>query len=340
MKINSNQAEARDRFGHDPKPVLPRTAIEFTRRYAELATLAMRWAHKYFSLEIGAARMSVGEMKKLGEENPLLVGWIDSIASAYGHNWLTLFSTARHLLVVGVLGTVLKDRVFGAEFFGGSWHEKEFLRMLDQQLERKESLDVEGQIEAKVSTDASIRQKPRAIFINSGLHKARDLPVQFADEVKQLYGQLVELFRPLLHTSEEEVPDPEYYLHLDIIVALAGKLSLDMRREPDTVYHLASTPPRHRRLTRTRMSPVIFDMEEIRQDLSDFDTYSNVISVWPGLFAYRRLTPASAITQTIHRALIYTRPMQRLDYNQTVEQNPENILTIPQLWEYLRLLAV
>lgn len=340
MKINCNQAEARDRFGHDPKPALPRTAIEFSRRYAALARLAMRWAHKYFSLEIGAPRMSVGEMKQLGRENPLLVGWIDSIASAYGHNWLTLFSTVRHLLVVGVLGTVLKDRVFGAAFFGGSWHEKELLRMLDQQLERKECLEFEGQIESIVSTDASVRQKPRATFINSGLHKARDLPVHFADEVKQLYDQLVRLFQPLLLTNEGEVPDPEYYLHLDKIVALAAKLSLDMRREPDTVYHLASTPPRHTCLARRRMSPVIFDMDEVRQDPADFDSYSNLISVWPGLFAYRGLTPYSATTQTIHRALIYTRPMQRLDSNQVDEQNPDNILTISQLWEYLHLLGV
>ena len=300
----------------------------------------MRWAHKYFSLETGAPRMSVGQMKKLGEENPLLVRWIDSIASAYGHNWLTLFSTARHLLVVGVLGKVLEDRVFKAEFFGGAWHEKEFLRMLDQHLEMNEFLEVERQIEAKVPTDASTRQKPRAIFINAGLHKARDLPVQFANEVKKLYDQLVKLFRPLLHTNEEEVPDPQYYVHLDMIVSLAGKLSLDLRREPDTVYHVAITPPRHRRLIEANMSPVIFDMEEIRQDVSQFDTYSNVISVWPGLFAYRRLSRSCANTQTIHRALIYTRPMQRLNDNQKVEQNPENILTIRQLWEYLRLLGV
>lgn len=341
-KVNSSQGEARDRFGHDPKPALPRTAIEFMRRYKELTDLAKQWAQTYFPLEIGAPRMSIGEMKKLGEGSPLLVRWIDSIASApCGHNWLTLFSTARHLLVMGVLGKVLEDRVFKKECFGGSEEEQQVLRLLDEQLETTEFDELGMGIRAKVPTDAFTRQKLRAVIINTGLHRPRDLPERFAVEVKGLYDQLVELFRPLLLTNEEEVPDRQYYVHLDMIVALAGKLSLDMRREPDTVYFVAITPPRYRGLDVERMSPVIFGEEEEAENVKDFDHYTNVISVWPGVFAYRRPTDYSTTIQIIHRALIYTRPIELLFHDdQVVEQNPENILTISQLWEYLRLLGV
>ena len=326
--------------------MLPRTDLEFERRHEELFTLVKEWVEKYFCLEVGTPRMTSAEVKKWGEQSPLLVRWIDSVASAYGLCWLDVLSEAGHLLAMAVLGKVLEDRVFKDEFFGGSEDDKKLMRMLDRELEMREVAGVQGG-NSKWYSDAFTRQKPRAILINAALHGERDLPLNFADEVDCLFDQLVILLRPLIPiTEEDEFPDSEYYEKLDWIIALAGKLSLDMRREPDTVYYIAITPPQHKGLDLGRMAPIILNSTTILKptyeaaDDAEFDDYTNIISVWPGVVAYHRLTYQSASFRIIHRAKVFSKKTDSLDYFSETEKDPEKIVRMSQLWRYLRYLGV
>lgn len=321
------------------KPILPRTAQEFERRHKELSRLAMAWVEKYFTPEIGYPWLRGVDVMNWGKRNPVLVRWIDSVATAYGLSWLRLLSTAKNLLVMAVLGKVLEDRVFKNEFFGGSEEDKILLRQIDRELEEKEVFEVENDYPLS-SNDAFARQKPRAIFINGGLHFPGELPVNFAGEVFYLYHQLVQLLQPLLDTRPDHFPDAGYYNTLDVIIVMAGKLSLDMRREPDTVYYVATTPPWFKRMDPKRMSPVIFDLKDIESDAARFVFYSNVISVWPGVFAYSRLSHNSVSVRTIHRALVYTMAIYELNEVQLAERDLEKVVTMGQLWEYLRSGAV
>lgn len=341
-QYNYGQLGRRLQFTHDAKPVLPRTDVEFERRHKELYRLAMRWVEKYFTYEKGdgnATRMKSAEMKEWGERNGLLVRWIDSVACAYNENWLDIFSHARHLLAMGVLGKVLEDRVFKDVFFGGSRNEKDLLNLIDEESERKE-LDKIHERDGVIWTDALSRQKTRATIINGGLPTRRRLPVRFAQDINSLFKALVDLLRPLLLTKEGEVPDEEYYLTLDHIIASAAKLSLDMRREPDTVYYVAITPPRYEGIDRMRMSPVIYDAKECESDFREFESYSNIISVWPGVFAYRRQSLTKVSVRTIRHALLLTKHNDRAKGAALFEMDPDGIITRSQLWEYLSFLGV
>lgn len=327
------------RFIGDPKPVLPRTYEELERRHFQLCSFAALWVEKFFTPELHAPKMTSAEAKKLGEENPLLVRWIDSVASAFGFCWLNVLHEKRYMIAMGVLGKVLEDRVFKDEYFGAPDEDKKLLRAIDRELEMREVYEI-GKSRAEYLSDAFGRQKPRATYINESLSSCRKLPKHFATDVNHLFHQLVALLRPLLPTNEKQFPMEEYYETLNWIIALAGKLSLDMRREPDTVYYVAMTPPRHKGLDAERMSPVVFCAEE-EDNINEFrENYTNVISVWPGVFAYRRLSHSKVSFRTIRRALVYSSNIEEKYYPRRTERNPDRISYLAQFWQYLRFLGV
>lgn len=283
--------------------------------------------------------MTGAQVRKFGGGNPLLVRWIDRVASAHGLCWLDLLHEKRHLIAMGVLGRVLEDRVFKSEFFGAPEEEKKLLRTIDREVEMREVDDIMMKNRDFLS-DAFARQKPRATYINESLNGSRQLPGQFAAEAERLSKQLIVLLRPLLPTNKEQFPDGEYYDMLEWIVALAGRLSLDMRREPDTVYYVAITPPRHKGLDLERMSPVIFRQEEADHIAASSDNLTSVISVWPGVVAYRRLSPREFSSRTICQALIFTSLIKDGEHPQGTESNPEWTCNEPQFWQYLKFLGV
>lgn len=326
------------RFGGEAKPVLPRTYIEFQRRYQDLRNLALEWVELFFAPESVMPRMTSAEVRKFGEGNPLLVRWIDSVASAHGVCWLDLLHEKRHLIAMGVLGKVLEDRVFKSEFFGAPEEDKMLLRAIDGVVERREVEDIITKNRDFLS-DAFARQKPRATYINESLEEPLDLPEHFAADVDRLYTQLVVLLRPLLPTNEKQFPHEEYYEMLDWIVAVAAKLSLDMRREPDTVYYVATTPPRHKGLDLDRMSPITFRDEEAEHTVASCNEFTCVISVWPGVFAYRRPTPRDISIRTICRALIFTLCIKGETHPHGTKSNPERTCNEPQFWQYLKFLG-
>lgn len=326
---------------YDPKPLLPRTMRELEGRHIELSDLARSWAEKYFTPLQNRLPMTSTEMKIWGEKNPLLVRWIDSVACAHNVNWLHIFYRARHLLAMGVMGKVLEDRVFKDSCFGGSRQDRHILDLIDDEVQASELVKIKNE-DLCIMSDALSRQKARATFIDSGFERSRGLPERFAKEITRLFRNLVDLLEPLLPTEEGEYPDLEYYKILDQIVALAAKLSLDMRREPDTLYHVAITPPRYQGVVPDRMSPVIYHHEEREpKDSIEFGKYSNIISVWPGVYAYKRLSPHETSYRTVSRALIFSKLDKPPDTTEiALQQNPEKITMKNQLWEYLSVLGV
>lgn len=327
------------RLSRESKPALPRTYPEFERRYQELRLLALEWVEMFFAPEPVMPRMTGAEVSKFGEGNPLLVRWIDSVASARGLCWLDLLDEKRHLIAMGVLGKVLEDRVFKSEFFGAGEEERSLLRAIDQEVEGREVEDIMMKIPVLLS-DVFARQKPRATYINESLDEAMDIPMCFAKEVNHLYLQLVALLQPLLPTNEKQFPREEYYEMLHWIVVVAAKLSLDMRREPDTVYYVATAPPRHKGLDFERVSPVIFRDEEIEQIAASPDEFASVISVWPGVVAYRRLTHRDTSARTICPALILASLVTDEIHPHGTESNPERTCDEPQFWQYLTFLGI
>lgn len=327
------------RFYHDIKPALPRTYIEFVRRHYDLSYLALQWAQNFFTPESVAPRMTGVEAKKLGEENPLLVRWIDSVASVYGLCWLDVLHERRHLIAMAILGKVLEDRVFKDEFFGAPDEDKILLRAIDRELEMKE-IDEMKRDYSKFLCDAFGRQKPRATIINEALLGGFPIPAQFSNDVDRLFTQLVELLRPLLPTNEKQFPPGLYYKMLDEILVSAGKLSIDMRCETDTVYHVAITPPRYKGLNPERMSPIVFGDQE-KENITNFkNDQTNLISVWPGVFAYRRLSYREVSFRTICRALVFTSDIGERGYPRRIEGDPDRIFNLGQFWQYLRFLGV
>lgn len=326
------------RFTRDAKPVLPRTHLDFERRYLELRLLALEWAELFFAPEPVMPRMTGAEVRKFGEGNPLLVRWIDSVASAHGLCWLDLLHEKRHLIAMGVLGKVLEDRVFKSEFFGGGEKERSLLGRIDREMERREVDDIVMKNPLLLS-DIFSRQKPRATYINSSLDEPLDLPPFFAAEVDHLYMQLAVLLQPLLPTNENQFAGEEYYEMLDWIVAVAAKLSLDMRREPDTAYYVATTPPRQTGLDLERMSPVIFRDEGIEHIAASYGKFTSVISVWPSVVAYRRLTHREISVRTICPALIFALLIKDEIHPRGTESNPERTCDEPQFWQYLEFLG-
>lgn len=285
-------------------------------------------------------RMTGAQVKKFGGGHPLLVRWIDRVANAHGLCWLDLLHEKRHLIAMAVLGKVLEDRVFKSEYFGAPEEEKKLLRAIDQVVEAREVDDIINMKNQDFLSDAFARQRPRATYINQSLDESLQLPERFAAEVDRLYKQLVILLRPLVPTNEKQFPEEEYYDMLDWIVALAGRLSLDMRREPDTVYYVAITPPRHKGLDLERMSPVIFRHEEAAHIAASSNEITSVISVWPGVVAYRRLSPREFSSRTICEALIFTSLIKDKEHPQGTESNPEWTCNEPQFWQYLKFLGV
>lgn len=326
-------------FNREAKPVLPRTYIEFERRHHDLCVRALQWVVKYFTPELNTPNMTRAEVMRFGEENPLLVRWIDRVANANCFCWLDVLHEQRHLIAMAVLGKVLEDRVFKDEFFGAPEEEKKVLRAIDQVLGLKEVQEIKDR-RSRFFSDAFTRQKPRATYINQSHNHNYELPKQFPAHVDRLFDQLVELLRPLLPTNEKQFPPQDYYTQLVWIVALAGKLSLDMRREPDTVYYVAITPPRYKGLDPERMSPVVFRDEEKEHIARHSEKYTNVISVWPGVVAYRRLSDKRASFRTIRRSLIYTSDKDDGKFPIRIDWAWERTLSEPQLWQYLRHLGV
>lgn len=327
------------RLTRDTKTALPRTYHEFERRYQELRLLALEWVEMFFAPEPVMPRMTGAEVRKFGEGNPLLVRWIDSVASAHGLCWLNLLDEKRHLIAMGVLGKVLEDRVFKSEFFGAGEEERSLLRAIDQEVEEREVEDITTKTPLLLS-DAFARQKPRATYINELLDDSVDIPKCFAKEVYHLYLQLVALLQPLLPTNEKQFPGKEYYQMLDWIVIVAAKLSLDMRREPDTVYYVAMAPPRHKGLEFERVTPVIIRDEEIEHFAASPDEFTSVISVWPGVVAYRRLTHRDTSARTICPALILASLITDEIHPHGTESNPERTCDEPQFWQYLSFLGI
>lgn len=313
--------------------------MEFERRHDELSRLALQWVEKFFTPESVTPRMTGVEAKKLGEENPLLVRWIDSVASVYGLCWLDVLHERRHLIAMAMLGKVLEDRVFKDEFFGAPDEDKILLRAIDRELEMQEIHEMKKDY-PKFLSDAFGRQKPRATYINESLIDGLQLPKQFAADVDRLFNQVVELLRPLLPTNEKQFPPGIYYRMLDEIIVLAGKLSIDMRRESDTVYHVAITPPRYKGLNPERMSPIVFRDQE-KENIADFrNNQTNLISVWPGVVAYRRLSYRQVSFRTICRAWIFSSDIGERSYSRRIEGDPDRIFNLGQFWQYLRFLGV
>lgn len=327
------------RLIREAKPALPRTYLEFERRYLELRLLAVEWVERFFAPEPVMPRMTGAEVMKFGEGNPLLVRWIDSVASAHGLCWLDVLHEKRHLIAMGVLGKVLEDRAFKSEFFGGGEEERSLLRAIDQEVEKREVEDIQMKNPLLLS-DVFARQKPRATYINASLNEPVELPKYFEAEVNHLYSQLVALLQPLLPTKGKQFPRKEYYQNLSWIVAVAAKLSLDMRREPDTVYYVFTTPPKHKGLDFERQTPAIFRVEEIEQVAASSDEFTSVISVWPGVVAYRRPTQKKTSVRTICRSLIFTSIIKDEIHPHGTESNPERTCDQPQLWQYLKFLGI
>lgn len=295
---------------------------------------------KFFAPEKDRSRMTGAEVIKTGEGNPLLVRWIDSVASAHGLCWLDVLHEKRHLIAMGVLGKFLEDRVFKDEFFGAPEEEKKVLRAIDRELEMREVDDIKMKSRELVS-DAFTRQKPRATYINESLNDVLALPKRFTADVDRLFNQLVELLRHLLPTTnEKQFPPEEYYETLNWIIAVAGKLSLDMRREPDTVYYVAITPPQYTGLDPERMSPVVLRAEDRKRIAAFGNRCTNVISVWPAVVAYRRLPLKKFSIRIIHRALIFTSYTEGQIHPHGTEENPERTRNEPQFWQYLKFLGV
>lgn len=326
------------RFSRDPKPILPRTYLEIERRYEELRSLALEWVELWFAPEPTMPEMTGPEVRNLGIANPLLVRWIDDVASAYGICWMHLLDEKRHLIAMGVLGKVLEDRVFKSEFFGAGKDERKVLREIDGVVGKME-VDAVSFTTWPVYSDAFARQKPRATYINESLLDPTDLPKYFAAEVNTLYIQLVVLLQPLLPTQGKECPSEKYYEMLNWIVAIAAKLSLDLRREPDTIYYVATTPPREEGLDFERMSPVIFDENERDYIAACYDNFTNVISVWPGLIAYRRLPFGNVSIRAICQALVFTLIIKDEKHPHGTDSNPEKTCSEPQFWQYLKFLG-
>lgn len=328
------------RFARDTKRTLPRTYAEFERRYEELRSLALEWVEIFFTPEPVMPRMTGLEVRNFGKENPLLVSWIDNVASAHGLCWMDLLHEKRHLIAMGVLGRVLEDRVFKSEFFGAGPKERKLLQAIDREGERREVSDLKIQ-NWDLLSDAFARQKPRAAYINESLKEHELLPKSFAVEVEHLFSQLDVLLRPLLFTTKnkKQFPNEKYLESLNWIVAVAGKLSLDMRREPDTVYYVATTPPRHKGLDFDKMSPVIFKEEEWDYIATYYEDFTNVISVWPGLIAYRRLSARSVSVRIICQALIFGSFIKDERIPHGTESNPEKTCNEPQFWQYLKFLG-
>ncbi|MCJ1429063.1 hypothetical protein MMC29_006976, partial [Sticta canariensis] len=251
-----------------PQPLLPRTDAEFEDRYRELKAAAMNWVKQHFSKEF-AKPLTKLDLVQISNETPELIQYINFIASSGKDSWEDIFVERRIALVYGVLGKVIEIHVFGEEMFGANARQRTTLRGIDLEM---------------LNLNGFTRQQVRAGTINAFLSAHdRALPPEFVSSLVRLQVRLSTLVSPFLGSP----PPPKFHHDLSRILFLAAKLSLDMRREPATIYcvtSIASSGAFEPRFTKILNPRQLAEAEPWHED---YEEPVIRVAAWPSIFAYR-----------------------------------------------------
>lgn len=251
-----------------PKPLLPRTDVEFEDRYRELKTTTMDWVKQHFLKDFSKPVTSL-DLLQISKRTPELIQYINFIASSGRDSWEDIFVERRMALVYGVLAKAIEIHVFGEEMFGASDRQRTTLRQIDLEM---------------LNLNGFARQKVRAGTINAFLSAHdRALPPEFVSSLARLQARLGALVSPLLDSP----PPPKYHHDLSRILFLAAKLSLDMRREPVTIYYAA--PIASSGAFEPRLTDILNPRQLTQAEPWHKDHEQPVVRVaaWPSIYAYR-----------------------------------------------------
>lgn len=273
-----------------PQPLLPRTDADFEDRYRELKAAAMNWVKQHFSKEF-AKPLTALDLVQVSNKTPELIQYINFIASSGKDSWEDIFVERRIALVYGVLGKVIEIHVFGEEMFGANDRQRTTLRGIDVEM-----LNLNGQrLLQSISPEMHLadfhsfyigftRQHVRAGTINAFLSAHdRALPPEFVSSLVRLQVCLSALVSPFLGSP----PPPKFHHDLSRILFLAAKLSLDMRREPATIYYvtsIASSGAFEPRFTEILNPQQLAEAEPWHED---YEEPVIRVAAWPSIFAYR-----------------------------------------------------
>lgn len=275
-----------------PQPLLPRTDAEFEDRYRELKSATMKWVKQHFSKDFAKSPTSL-DLLQISQKTPELIQYVNFIASSGKDSWEDIFAERRVALVYGVLGKAIEIHVFGEEMFGASDRQRTTLRGIDVEM-----LNLNGRRLPKClfpfllkSTSLNLipcigfaRQKVRAGTINAFLSAHdRALPPEFVSSLARLQAGLSALVSPFLSSP----PSPKYHHDLSRVLFLAAKLSLDMRREPGTIYYVS--PIASSGEFKPRITNILNPRQLARAEPWHEDYEEPVVRVaaWPSIFAYR-----------------------------------------------------
>lgn len=195
-------------------------------------------------------------------------------------------------MVYGVLGKVIEIHVFVEEMFGANDRQRSTLRDIDLEM-----LNLNGKrLLQSISHEVHLadfhpfyigftRQKARASTINAFLSTHdRALPPEFVSSLGRLQAGLTTLISPFLGSP----PPPKFHHDLSRILFLAAKLSLDMRREPATIYcvtPIASIGAFEPRFTKILNPGPLAEAEPWRED---YEEPVIRVAAWPSIVAYRK----------------------------------------------------
>ncbi|MCJ1468466.1 hypothetical protein MMC07_007095 [Pseudocyphellaria aurata] len=251
-----------------PQPLLPRTDADFEVRYGELKAAVMKWVEEHFSKDFEKPPTAL-DLLQISKKAPELIQYINFIASSGNDSWEQIFVERRIALVYGVLGKAIEIHVFGEEMFGASDMQRTTLRRIDLEM---------------LNLNGFVRQKVRAGTINAFLSAhPRALPPEFVSSLALLQARVSALLSPLLSSA----PVPRYHHDLSSILVLAAKLSLDMRREPATIYYV--TPIASDNEFQPRNTDIINSQQlaEAEPRRAHHEQPVVRVAVWPSVHAYR-----------------------------------------------------
>ncbi|SLM38937.1 hypothetical protein LPUS_09344 [Lasallia pustulata] len=256
-----------------PHPVLPRTDDEFEEVLILIKRTAWRWAFQYFN-DVSTNEARGLDLYKLTQQSPELMEYANWIALG-GERWEDIFNEKRASLVFGILGKMLEIHVFGHEMFGATSGQLEALLAIE-----KEMVQVDGFARQQVRASMIRGLMATSVLPPNFNSQAQSITLSFYTMIRLLIPEPPtsytaptsplargEPFSPSrspnlsTHISSATAkattsrslsfaattPPPESPAeHADLLASLyqiicsAAKVSLNMRREAATIYHISS----------------------------------------------------------------------------------------------------
>ncbi|KAF1354435.1 hypothetical protein EJ07DRAFT_133204 [Lizonia empirigonia] len=247
------------------------------------------FAKVHFDFTVDETRLRPA-LESLAKETVKIIGCVASGGPAGARGWEDLFLTAdkRQALVCAIIGNVVVEQVFQHMFFGGTEAQIKEMAAIQFEHRHKDGFDRNKLYANKIRTFLTSppnKGKAPATQPTSTLH----LPPNFAAHINHTTAALYTHLKPLFTLDPLHAPatPPTHAIPLlHAIVIQAALLSLHMRLDAHTAYHLSSvfkeqplTPPmecvNHTTMTATRPHTTTTDTPVVQ------------ISLLPALTAYR-----------------------------------------------------